>query len=92
MLDEVRPSALEPSPERSHPRERELERFMHGELTRPEARQIVRHLLLGCPHCIQVTRRLWTLAGRTPPAVETSRGRGRGNLTLVKSIPREPGS
>jgi len=89
MLDEVRPLALEPAPGQGHPCERELKRFMHGELTRPESREIVRHLLLGCPRCIQVTRRLWTLSGRALREMETPQRNGRQAFTLLKSIWRE---
>jgi hypothetical protein len=42
-----------------HPESRQLQCFLRGELPRREAREIVRHLLTGCPQCRQVTRRLW---------------------------------
>jgi hypothetical protein len=32
---------------------------MLGESPRAEARSVVRHLLTGCPQCLQVTRPLW---------------------------------
>jgi hypothetical protein len=44
-----------------HPHPRQLERFMSSELPRPEVALIVRHLLEGCPECVQVTHRLWCL-------------------------------
>ena len=44
-----------------HPHPRQLERFMRSELPRAEVASIVRHLLKGCPQCVQVTRRLWSL-------------------------------
>ena len=47
-----------------HPHPKQLKRFMSGELPRPEAASIVRHLLKGCPQCVQVTRRLWYLGDR----------------------------
>jgi hypothetical protein len=44
-----------------HPAGRQLARFMNGdgELPRDETRALVRHLLAGCPRCVEVTRRLW---------------------------------
>lgn len=53
---------------RDHPDSGILERFMRGELAGsdiPEARKIVRHLLSGCPQCLEVTRRYWAF-GETP--------------------------
>jgi hypothetical protein len=50
----------------THPGAEELARFVRGELPRPEARLIVRHLLTRCPRCTQVTRRLWELGDRAP--------------------------
>jgi hypothetical protein len=46
-----------------HPHPAELERFMRGELSRGEACPVVRHLLVACPACLKVTRRLWALGG-----------------------------
>ena len=45
----------------THPEKAELEVFMRGEMPRAEARDVVRHLLAGCPVCVQVTRELWKL-------------------------------
>jgi len=59
------------APGTRHPESDELKRFMRGELPRPEGRAIVRHLLAGCPECLQVTRRMW-LAGERPPDFEAS--------------------
>lgn len=53
---------------RTHPGEQELERFMRGELPRRELHAVVRHLLTGCPQCVQVTRRLWEFGDRATPA------------------------
>ncbi|HEV2855131.1 MAG TPA: hypothetical protein VHC97_20220 [Thermoanaerobaculia bacterium] len=39
---------------------------MRGALPGPEVRAVVRHLLTGCAECLQVTRRLWSLADRAP--------------------------
>ena len=50
----------------SHPTRAELEGFMRGELRRPQARGVVRHLLTGCPECLAVTRHCWAL-GVLPP-------------------------
>lgn len=47
-----------------HPAESDLERFMRGDLTRAEVRQVVRHLLTGCPSCVAVTRAVWRLGDR----------------------------
>jgi hypothetical protein len=47
-----------PGPTR-HPDRHDLERFMQGRLSREETRNVVRHLLTGCPECLQVTRPLW---------------------------------
>jgi tetratricopeptide (TPR) repeat protein len=47
-----------------HPERAELDRFGHGELSRQESREIVRHLLSGCVSCREVTRRFL-------PAVDT---------------------
>ena len=47
-------------PVRSHyPDEKQLERFMRLDLSRPEVIQIVRHLMTGCSCCLEVTRRFW---------------------------------
>jgi hypothetical protein len=45
--------------------------LFRGELPRDEAREIVRHLLTGCPGCLQVTRRLWSL-GEGPARIAIS--------------------
>jgi len=44
-----------------HPDPQILESFMRDETTRDENRAVVRHLLVGCGECLQVTRRLWRL-------------------------------
>lgn len=44
-----------------HPEPAELQRLLLGETSRAEARALVRHLLAGCPQCVQVTRPLWEL-------------------------------
>lgn len=43
-----------------HPAKHDLYRLMRGELSRSEAKAVVRHLLRGCPACRRVTRRLWS--------------------------------
>ena len=55
MTSEVRPN---PAGER-HPARKELQRLMKGELSRVEARVVVRHLLRSCPICTRETRKLW---------------------------------
>ncbi|HEV8578277.1 MAG TPA: hypothetical protein VGX68_04280 [Thermoanaerobaculia bacterium] len=57
----------------SHPDAEQLERFILGEQPRSEVAVVVRHMLTGCPLCLEVTRRLWSLADRAP----------RGLLALV---------
>lgn len=58
-------------PPDDHPDAGLLERFMRGELSgasgRAECRKIVRHLLAGCPQCVQVTGRLWALGELPEP-------------------------
>jgi hypothetical protein len=44
---------------RHHPAEDLLSRLMRGEATRAEAREIVRHLLTGCPKCRELTSAAW---------------------------------
>lgn len=46
---------------RDHPDFRLLESFMRGELSGAACRTIVRHLMAGCPQCVQITRRFWGL-------------------------------
>ena len=46
----------------NHPRPEVLERFLRGEATRAERWRIVRHLLAGCPDCLEATRKVWVLA------------------------------
>lgn len=64
--------------ERDHPDPQELVGFMRGELSRSPARDVVRHLLTGCPQCLQITRRLWKLG--EPP------------LRLLVGLGEDPGS
>ncbi len=49
---------------RAHPDERDLERFLRGETSKAERMRGVRHLLMGCPECVAVTRPIWGLADR----------------------------
>lgn len=44
-----------------HPPMELLERFVRGAAGAEENRDIVRHLLAGCPRCLAVTRGLWRL-------------------------------
>jgi hypothetical protein len=88
MLEKVRPLALEPAPGQDHPPEQDLRRFMKGELTRPEAREVVRHLLTGCPQCKQVTQRLWTLSDRRLRDLGIWRV-GQATFTLLKYTRRD---
>jgi hypothetical protein len=67
-----------------HPAAVDLERFMRGELGRAEVRELVRHMLTGCPQCLVVTRRLWSLGQRSLHLLETvsaaGAGEGEGDL------------
>ena len=56
-------------PGQAHADDEQLERFMRGQLSRPEAAVIVRHLLSQCPQCVAVTRKTWRL-GDPPPGLE----------------------
>jgi tetratricopeptide (TPR) repeat protein len=56
----------EPCDRREHPDPGILESFMRGELPAAERRGLVRHLLTGCPQCLVVTGRCWSLG--TPGA------------------------
>ena len=60
------PETALPAACQDHPHPKQLERFLRGELSRPEVARVVRHLLTGCPACLQVTRRLWDLGDRAP--------------------------
>jgi plasmid stability protein len=44
---------------RHHPAADLLSRFLGGETTRAETREIVRHLLTGCPECRAFTSAAW---------------------------------
>lgn len=60
------PETETPAAGEDHPGQEHLERFMRGELPRSEAAKVLRHLLTGCPACLQVTRRFWDLGDRAP--------------------------
>lgn len=62
----------------SHPSAEELRSFMRGELKRSEVRDLVRHLLTGCPECLEVTRRLWDLGERSLRVLEAISAAGSG--------------
>jgi hypothetical protein len=53
------PAVVEAAGHRAHPDAGQIARFMRGESPQAEARLILRHLLTGCPQCLQVTRPLW---------------------------------
>lgn len=44
-----------------HPKPDLLLRFLRDEVSAPERRAIVRHLLTGCPECVAITRPAWGL-------------------------------
>ncbi len=60
-LSSRRTKVAEHSERGAHPNRAELETFMRGQMPSLEAPGIVRHLLTGCPVCLQVTRQLWKL-------------------------------
>ena len=62
----------------AHPPAEDLVRFMRGALRRPEVRGLVRHLLTGCPQCLEVTRRLWDLGERSFRLLEAISAAGSG--------------
>jgi hypothetical protein len=55
------PEVARPAARQDHPDRTQLERFISGDLPRTEVASIVRHMLTGCPQCLQVTRQLWEL-------------------------------
>ncbi len=46
---------------REHPKPDLLLRFLRDEVSAPERRAIVRHLLTGCPECVAITQPAWSL-------------------------------
>ncbi len=58
-----------------HPARESLERFLRGALPRPEARQVLRHLLTGCPSCRAAAGAAWP--GSAAP---TTAGGASGNV------------
>ena len=74
-----------------HPTPALLLRFLRGEPNLAERRDIVRHLLTGCPECLAVTRPVWKLAeplGRNggPEMIEGARQEMRAAAGDLKSI------
>jgi tetratricopeptide (TPR) repeat protein len=51
-----------------HPDPELLERFMLSRVDPEERRYIVRHLIRGCPRCLEVTRHLWSLGEESEAA------------------------
>lgn len=49
-----------------HPAPGLLEAFMRSEVAALDRLRIVRHLLSGCPQCVAVTRRVWSLGELRP--------------------------
>jgi len=53
-------SSAPPGPgPRAHPSEADLASLLRGELPRPQAVVVVRHLLTRCPSCLQLASSLW---------------------------------
>ena len=48
-----------PPKTQSHPGRKQIERFVKGQATPAETRDVVRHLLVGCPKCSGTVRPLW---------------------------------
>lgn len=81
-----------------HPDEPLLERFMRSEAGAEERRRIVRHLLAGCPRCVETTRYLWRLSEAylaeplsptgTPPG-DDSAFRRSGSRRLASALHRQ---
>lgn len=46
---------------RAHPDAGLLEGLLRGGLSAAERRVVVRHLLTGCPRCVEVTGHYWSL-------------------------------
>lgn len=70
----------------AHPSVKELKSLVWGELKRPEAQKVVRHLLRGCPACAEKTARLWDL--RSSPEGRKSNGAasaGRAEASLEET-------
>lgn len=57
-----------------HPARDLLERFLSNAASPAENREIVRHLLTGCPQCQKITRSLWGLAGNEAEVLSRLRG------------------
>lgn len=49
-----------------HPSQEDLRTFMRGDLPRPRAVAVVRHLLRGCRACSEVTSELWGFGEERP--------------------------
>jgi hypothetical protein len=58
---------------RKHPDPGLLEGLMRGDLPAAERRSVVRHLLTGCPRCLEVTRRYWRLSAGLSGAEDKGR-------------------
>ena len=56
----------------AHPSVRKLKSLVWGELRRPEAQKVVRHLLRGCPLCAEETARLWDLRSSPDEGTKSS--------------------
>jgi tetratricopeptide (TPR) repeat protein len=71
-----------------HPEPELLERFMLSRVDPEERRYIVRHLIHGCPCCLEVTRQLWAL-GEEPEdgSLEEIAGPRRLALEPASSLP-----
>jgi hypothetical protein len=59
----------------AHPEPELLERLLRGELNPADRRRVVRHLLTGCPRCVEVTHPVWALAGEPAGAPPEEEGR-----------------
>ena len=69
-----------------HPDEKQLERFMRLDLSRPEVVPLVRHLMTGCRRCREVTRRFWELGESATPIPRGVPKPERGNQQRSEGI------
>lgn len=75
----------------THPDQEALRAFMAGDLARPEAREVVLHLLADCAHCRQTTAELspFGVAAEAQPATIEASARELVDLLRDRSVARE---
>lgn len=65
-----------------HPREETLLRFLKGETSGAETREVVRHLLAGCRQCVAVTKPVWELTAEA----SRPKSRRRGDEVMARAV------